>query len=100
MQFIYEPDLLSYMEEKHLRNISVEVASSAHSDFEVTEIYLRLAEDKLADALESKRHYQSRKTDVGRVLLPPYRLKYDEVVTFGLRKYWIFRKLTFRGIHL
>ena len=100
MRFVYEPELLSYMEAKQLKNICVEVAASNHSDFEVTEIYIRLVPDRAADDLTGKRHYQCRRTQVGRVLLPPYRLQYDDVVTFGLKKYWIFRKYTFKGIHL
>lgn len=100
MRFVYEPDFVSYMETKKMRNVSVEVASSEHSDFEVTEIYLRLVSDKFADYLTGKRYYQSRQTEIGRVLLPPYRLQYDDVVTFGIRRFWIFRKLTVQGIHL
>ena len=100
MNFIYSPELLAYMEKKKQRNISVEVASASHSDLEVTEIYFRLVTDSFADYLVNKRSYRSRETEVGRVLLPPYRLVYDETVEFGIKKYWIFHKFVFSGIHL
>ena len=100
MKFVYEPELLAYMNEKGRHNLSLEVASSNASDFEVTELYLRFVSDKDALFLENRKHYHCVKTEVGKVLLPPYRLAYDDTVTLGLKRYWIFKKLTFKGVHL
>ncbi|MBR2527991.1 MAG: hypothetical protein IKE58_05950 [Blautia sp.] len=100
IQVRYEPELLAYMKEKGRKNISVEVASSHASDFEVTEIFLRFVRDSQADYLCRKQRYRSIQTEIGRVLLPPYRLEYDDTITFGLKKYWIFRHVTFDGIRL
>ncbi len=100
MKFIYTPALLTYMKEKNRRHLSLEVASSAHSDFEVTELYLRLISDKDAIFLETRKHYHCVTTEVGKVLLPPYRLVYDETITFDVKRYWIFTRLIFKGIRL
>ncbi len=100
MEFIVTPELAAYMEKQGKRNIVVEVASSDHSDFEVTELFLRLVNDRQAKELKEKKRYVGRPTNVGEAILPPYRLHYDEVVTFGLKKYWIFHKMTYEGVRL
>ena len=98
------------MKRKHRRVLSVEVASSNHSDFEVTEIFLRLVKDDFAEYLKEKKRYRSRElylqdaapdhAPVGEVLLPPYKLEIAEDVVFGLKKVLFFDKLTVDGIHL
>lgn len=45
-----------------------------------------------------KQRYISKETELGRVLLPPYRLQYDETVTFGLKKVLFFKMVTYEGI--
>ncbi|MCR4657377.1 MAG: hypothetical protein K5770_14305 [Lachnospiraceae bacterium] len=100
MEFIYTDDLVRYMEKKRRLNISVEVAQSNNSDFDVTEIYIRLVTDKFASYLCEKKNYRVKKTPVGLVLLPPYRLEYDETITFFLKKYWIFSFPAQKGITL
>ena len=125
------PALLQYMHGKNKRNLVVEVASSNASDFEVTELYMRLVSDSMADYLLKKKRYRSfplsavpagaesgseeKKAAVSgsdreagaasgipsyRVLLPPYHLQIAEEVYFDIRKYWIFHKLTMKGIEL
>ena len=96
----YSPELLAHMERKGLKSIAVEVASSDHSDFEVTEIYCRYVRESFADYLVEKKQYRSVGTEVGRVLLPPYRLVYGETLRFFLKKYWIFRQLAVEGVSL
>ena len=100
MEFYYTEELLEYMHKKGKKNISVEVASSDRSDFEVTELYYRFVKDDFALYLRDKQRYVLKETEVGYVLLPPYRLHYEEKVTFGLKKFWIFRSLTAEGIRL
>ena len=132
MAFYCTNELGEYMKEKGKHVLSVEVASSDRSDFEVTELYLRLVKDDFAEYLKEKKRYRARPlfleeaaapgeyapTDapgsdadrfsgpktplepVGEVLLPPYRLEIGETVTFGLKKVWLFRKLTMEGIRL
>ncbi|MBO4374219.1 MAG: hypothetical protein J5829_03845 [Lachnospiraceae bacterium] len=100
MSFRYTPELLSYMNEKGKKHIAVEVASSNHSDFEVTELYFRFVKEDYAYYLRDKKRYILKETDVGFVLLPPYRLHYEETVTFGLKRFLIFRSITQTGISL
>ena len=99
VNFQYTPELLSYMKGKNKRNIAVEVASSDHSDFEVTEIYLRFVSDRMLEELE-RRRYRIYETDIGKVALPPYVLHYSDTVTFGLKKVLLFHALTYEGIRL
>ncbi len=88
------------MKKKGKKNISVEVASSDRSDFEVTELYCRFVKDDYAFYLRDKNRYVLRETEVGYVLLPPYRLHYEDTVTFGLKKFWIFHSITMSGVEL
>ena len=88
------------MEKKKKRNISIEVASSDHSDIEITEIYLRFVKDSYADYLLEKKRYRLVETSVGKILLPPYHLVYDPVVTLGLKYFWIFPRFTYQGIRI
>ncbi len=100
MRFEYGPELLAYMEKTGKRNISVEVASADHSDFDVTELYYRVIDDKTAAFLVKNRRFRAVETAVGKVLLPTYYLEYAPVVTFHRKKYWIFHRLTAEGISL
>ena len=57
MKVEYSPELLELLRSKKKRNISIEVASSDHSDIEVTEIFLRYVTDEFADYLVQKKKY-------------------------------------------
>ena len=92
--------LEEYMAGSGRKNIAVEVAKADHSDFDVTELYVRLVDDRTADYLERKRGYRSLKTSSGRLLLPSYRLEFDRDVSFDVKKFWIFHKVTMEGIRL
>ena len=101
MVFVCTESMRSYMEEKKKNNISVEVAESNSSDFEVTELYLRLVSDDFRDYLVSKKRYRVFQLEGGgNVLLPPYRLEYDDVVTFDIKKLWLFKRMIMHGIRL
>ena len=100
MEFRITPALFEYMKKKRKMNISVEVASSDHSDFEVTEIYLRLVSDRFAEYLTGKKRYVAKQSEAGLILLPPYRLDYDNVITFSLKKVLFFHILKQEGIRL
>ncbi len=99
MTFHYTSDLLAYMAEKGRSDIAVEVAATNHSDIDVTEIYIRLVSRKMLQELR-KKNYRIIETSVGKVALPPYRLHYDETVTFGLKRFLFLRSLTYDGIRL
>ena len=95
------------MREKKKENLVVEVASSNASDFEVTELYLRLAGDSHARYLKEKKRYRSfplleeeGENPAGEVLLPPYRLQIEDTVRFDRKKYFLFHKIVMEGIRL
>lgn len=99
MEFRYTPQLLEHMRKKGKRHIAVEVASADHSDFDVTELYYRIIDDRTVEFLKKKR-YRAVETDVGYVLLPPYHLEYAKTVTFGLKKVLFFHTVTTEDIRL
>ncbi len=100
MEFIISPELEEYMKKKGKTAVSVEIASADHSDFEISEMYLRLVDDKTVDFLVEKKRGRVREASYGRVVLPPYRLHYEETITFRLKKIWLFHKIIADGISL
>ena len=88
------------MRNKGRLNIVVDVAKADHSDFDVTELYVRLADEKTAALLRDRRGYRSFPTSIGLLLLPRYRLEIDENVSFDIKQFWIFRKIIMQGIRL
>ncbi|EET61207.1 hypothetical protein BRYFOR_06852 [Marvinbryantia formatexigens DSM 14469] len=100
MKFVYEPALQEYMQRRRKNKIVVEVITSNNSDFEVTELHVHLADEKRAAFFIEKKHFRAHETEYGSVLLPPYRLEYEETVIFGLRKILFVHWLTWQGIRL
>ena len=100
MKFTYTPELLEYMEQKKQKNIVIEVISCDHSDIEITELYVHLINDRLTKFYKEEKHFKSIETSAGEVLLPRYRLDYDEEIIFGLKRNWIFKSIDYQGIHL
>ncbi len=101
MEIVYEPALLEYMKEKGKRNIAIEVISADHSDFDVTELYVHFMTDSRVDYFKTSKRFRSIATGIGEVLLPPYRLEYDETLTFGLVKgLFGIKKITYQGVRL
>ncbi len=100
LKFIYEPELLEYMKKKGKKDIIVELVSIDHSDIEMTDIHVYLANHKQVKLFKEEKKYKSVKTSAGEVLLPQYRLELDENVTFGLKSFWIFKSVKYTGIRL
>ena len=99
MRLIIEPELKALMEKRGKHTIAVEVASSDGSDFEVQELHVHLVSDRDAAALITRKHFHPRDAEGGgRVLLPNYRLEYDETVIFGVKRLLCFRLVSCRGI--
>ncbi|MBQ8638431.1 MAG: hypothetical protein IJ468_04620 [Lachnospiraceae bacterium] len=100
MKFTYEPALQDYMRRKNKTAITVEVVTSNNSDFEVTELYVHFSDRKQAEFFKNKKHFRSWETEMGEVLLPPYRLEYDETIRFRLKKFLWFGFVAQEGIRL
>lgn len=98
MEFVYEQPLQEYMCKKGKNIIVVEEITSNNSDFEITELHLQLIDEKRADYFKTKKGYYTVKTQTGEVLLPPYRLKIEETVTFGLKSFLGIKYITQKGI--
>ena len=98
MEFRYTPELLEYMKKKNNTTVLVELVEVNNTDLEVTELHVRLADKRIRELFLGKKRYRSIPTEVGEVLLPPYPLELDEVVTFGLKKVLFVQYLTYKGI--
>ena len=99
MKIEYDAPLKDYMRKKGLTAIAVEVVTS-NSDIEITELYVHLIRDSQAEYYKTKKRYRAVRGEMGEVLLPPYRLEYDDTLRFHLKKRWIFTSLGQEGIHL
>ncbi len=100
MTFTYEPALLEYMDKKGKNIIVVEEVTINNSDIELTELHVHLIDTKRAEEFKTKKRYRSIDTDAGAVLLPPFKLKFDDVITFGLKSFLGFKYLTYKGIKI
>ena len=99
MTFKFDPELIKMIQKTGKRNIVVEIASSDHSDFEVTELYIHLANEKNADYLINEKHFHLKEADDGvRVLLPNYRLEYNEEVIFYVKHFLFLKVIASQGI--
>jgi len=86
------------MRRKNKKTIIVEVAECNCTDLEVQELHVHFVDDKQAEYFKSKKRFRERETEMGEVLLPPYRLEYDEIVVFGLKSFLGFKYITHKGI--
>ncbi len=92
VRFSCTPALREHMKKKNRFTLVVEVVSS-NSDFEITELYIHLVRPSQAEEFKSRKGYRSAELDGGEVLLPPYRLEYDDEVVFDLKTFWIFHSI-------
>ena len=100
MEFRYEPELREYMKKQQKSTVVVEVVTSDYSDFEISELHVHLVDEKRAQFFKEKKRYRSKETEMGEVLLPPFSLQYDDVITFGLKKIWFVKYLSCQGIRI
>ena len=98
MNFVIEDALKEYMKQVGKHNVVVEVVSADNSDIEITELHVYLADDKRAAFLKAEKGYRGKKTEVGEVLLPVYRLQYDENIRFWLKNFLCFKSVGYEGI--
>lgn len=98
MKFICEPALQAYMLKKKRSTILVEEITSSNSDFEITELHIRLIDERQAEHFKTKKRYYASKTDFGEVLLPPFKLKIADTVIFSLKSFLGIKYVAQKGI--
>ena len=97
MKIVYTPELLDYMKKKNKTTIIVELVE-LNCDLDMTELHVYLADKRIRDTFRDKKSYGIVTTDVGEVLFPPFPLKLEETVTFGLKSFLFINHLTYQGI--
>jgi len=100
MNFVYTPELLEYMNSKKQDTIVVEVIEANHTDIEFTDIRVHLVNHRMANIFKTERKYRSVPTEHGEILLPRYKLEYEETITLGLKKVLFFNSISCQGISL
>lgn len=100
MRIVLEESLMAYMKEKGKKDIIVEVITSDSSDFEITELHTHFINERQKEYFKTKKHFYSKETEMGEVLLPPYRLEFCETVTFRLKSFLFIKYVTQEGIRL
>ena len=99
------PALREYLDRKKRKNIVVEVATTDTSDFDVSEIFIRLCDHKHRDYLKEKQDYIEKKIEgidpsEFSVLFKPYRMELSPEIVFDVKNVWLFKKIVFSGIKL
>ena len=98
MEFQYDPKLLDYMRKQKKHTIVVEMVEINNSDFEISELHVRLVDARLREFFLTKKNYRQYNTEHGEVLLPRFPLEMEETVTFGLKSFLAFKYITYTGI--
>ena len=94
----YTPELIEYMDKKKNHTILVELVEINNTDVEVVDLHIYLPHPNQKEKFLKEKRYRTVTTDVGEVLLPPFPLELDEVVTFGLKKVLFLEYMTYKGI--
>ena len=100
MIFIYEPELIEYMKEKDHKNIVVELIQINNSEIEIAELHVHFVDERQTTIFKNKKQYYSISTEMGEVLLPHFKLTFDEEVIFGLKKFLCFKSISYKGIKI
>ena len=100
MQIVLKEKLKSYMLLKNKKDIIVEVITSDSSDFEVTELHTHFVNEKQKEFFKIKKKFYSKETELGELLLPPYKLEFDNVITFDLKTFLFIKYIKQEGIKL
>lgn len=98
MRFIYEDELKTYMQEKGYQNIVVELVMINNSEIEISELHVHFVDTRQTEFFKTKKQYYSVNSEMGEVLLPRYKLNYEDEIVFGLKKFWIFKSISYKGI--
>ena len=100
MKFVYSEELVSYMNKTDKHNIVVEIIICNNSEIEIADLHVYLIDDKRAAFFKEKKGYGFIKTEYGEVLIPKFKLHYDDVIYFDIKTFLFFRYLTYKGIFI
>lgn len=100
MEVVLTPALLAYMQRKNRQAVVLEVATANTSDIEVCELFCRLARAGDIPYLVEKKRFRAVTAQGATALLPNYRLHYDDIVTFDVKKILWFHSLTVTGVRI
>ena len=98
MKFRYPPEPLEHMKQRGRTTVLVELVGINHTDLDVTEFHVWLADGKTKEHFLTRKRYRRVETEEGDVLLPPFPLQLADTVTFGLKSVLGFKYLTCQGI--
>ena len=100
MIFEYSDKLKQYMQRTHKEYILIEVVTADTSDLEVSEIAVRFVDRKMAEHYITKKRFRQIEGETGKLLLPPYPIKYSDTVQLSLRSFLFFHLITQKGMKL
>ncbi len=100
MEFRYTPELVDYIKKHGKTTLLVEMVEVNNSDLDITELHIFFANKQLRERFVEKKRYRVFPTELGEVLLPRFPLEMDEVVTFGLKRFLWFSRVTCQGIRV
>lgn len=100
MQFDYSDSLIEYMNKTNKHNIIVEVVICNNSEIEIADLHVYLIDDKRATFFKENKGYGFIKTEYGEVLLPKFKLQYNDKIYFDIKKILFFNVLKYEGIIL
>ena len=98
MKFEFEPKLIEYIKKHNHKTIVIETVEINNSDFEISELHVHFVNERMRSQFVDKKRYRSHITEHCEILLPPYPLQTDEVVTLGLKSVLMFHSITYKGI--
>ena len=58
MKFVYEPELVEYMQEKGHKNIVVEVVTINNSEIEISELHVHFVDERQTEIFKTKCLYK------------------------------------------
>lgn len=100
MKFEYSDQLKEYIKQNNKKNIVIEVVTCNNSEIEIAELHVYLIDDKRARYFKEKKGYGFVTTEEGEVLIPKFKLTYDDIIYFDLKKVLFFHMLTYKGVVL
>ena len=98
MEFKYTPALAEYIKTHGKKTLVVEMVEVNNSDIDITELHAFFVNNRMREQFVSKKKYRVFPTELGEVLLPRFPLQIADTVTFDLKSFLFFKRITFDGI--